>query len=604
LVKKINFSQGYYKKSIMKKIVFIFMFLHVVSYSQKELWGVNSGYIGSNSEPPFGYPPYFGNIIKYDINGENVQIMHEFDAINGKTPVGRLFMASNDKLYGTTREGGLTSYTNDDGSISNISEGLGTVYEYDLVLNKFRVVKFFSSLNGYGPQIGFIEPNPGILIGASSFSIIKFNYITGLLSTYPGPLGTNYITGNLTKASDGNIYGTTARAFDACPSIGNSNLPYNGTIIKFNPITNVVSSFRFDCDWSKGVSPNGDLVELSLGKLYGTTLYGGSFGISTSNQYSGGVLFEFNILSNTYTKKIDFDNNTGRQPKQIIKATSGKVYGICSAYGPIQECFGNINPTNGTIFEYQPLTNTVSNLYNFNACNNGQLDRGKFLMQASTGDFFGFANTADYNFLFKYNATSGEVTLPLNTSTNFNTIRTNNLIEICRKPSYQEILIDNYTISTGNDFTYNVLNTNATGYQWQQNNINVTGQTTGVLNLVNSTSSNSGVYKCIMTNECGTTVTDPITINVSNLGNNQVEASLEGAIKLFPNPANTIVNIELPKSTDLKIENLKIHNLLGKEVYKVANGSTKIDVSSLAKSIYIVSIKTNYGEWNGKLMKD
>ena len=67
-------------------------------YAQKELWGVNTG--NDNG------PGYYGNITKYDIYGENPVIMHEFDSIHGYNPKGRLFLASNGKLYGTTQKGG------------------------------------------------------------------------------------------------------------------------------------------------------------------------------------------------------------------------------------------------------------------------------------------------------------------------------------------------------------------------------------------------------------------------------------------------------------------------------------------------------------------
>jgi hypothetical protein len=60
----------------MKKIItFLFIFpLWGLGglYAQKELWGVNTGSEYSVNDPA----AYFGNITKYDINGENPVIMH------------------------------------------------------------------------------------------------------------------------------------------------------------------------------------------------------------------------------------------------------------------------------------------------------------------------------------------------------------------------------------------------------------------------------------------------------------------------------------------------------------------------------------------------
>jgi len=75
----------------MKNIItflFIFPLIGIGGYAQKTLIGVNTGNPGLT-------PPYYGNITQYDINGENPAIVYEFDGIDGSTPVGKLFLASN-----------------------------------------------------------------------------------------------------------------------------------------------------------------------------------------------------------------------------------------------------------------------------------------------------------------------------------------------------------------------------------------------------------------------------------------------------------------------------------------------------------------------------
>ena len=176
------------------------------------------------------------------------------------------------------------------------------------------------------------------------------------------------------------------------------------------------------------------------------------------------------------------------------------------------------------------------------------------------------------------------------------------VIEICRKPSYQEIIINTFDTCIGGSFTYDLQNDNATSYVWQKNGVNVAGQTTGVLNLTNITTSNAGTYTCVMNNECGTTTTMPINITVNCLGVNTI-ANLEKAIKLYPNPTNSNLTIELPTNIDVKITSLKVTDLLGKEVLLSNNGTTNMDVSHLSNGIYILTLETNYGNWNEKFVK-
>ncbi|WP_395043672.1 T9SS type A sorting domain-containing protein [Flavobacterium sp.] len=54
---------------------------------------------------------------------------------------------------------------------------------------------------------------------------------------------------------------------------------------------------------------------------------------------------------------------------------------------------------------------------------------------------------------------------------------------------------------------------------------------------------------------------------------------------------------------DVTITSLKVIDLLGNEVLLSTNGINKIDVSDLSSGIYIISLVTNYGNWNGKFVK-
>ena len=586
----------------MKKIIlFIFLLLSICnSNAQRVLLGVTRDAGGSSQ----------GDIIQYNIDGEFGKSVHEFNFLTGKTPEGKVFLASNGKLYGTTNYGGIGGTAPGPGIANN---GYGVLYEYDLILDKYRVVHYFNYTApnniAINPTSGLIEPIPGKLYGGTywgSFFVydIATETVTSLSHDYTFA-GMGGIYADLVKASNGFVYGISVYTYP-CPSLTPSQ-PNNGRIVRINTTTNTAQKVAdFNCDTSQGGGALGILIEALPNKLYFASRGGYQFIPDLGIGYPSGSIVEFNTATNTITSKFLFDafNSTGVTPYCLVQGDNGNLFGVCGTGGDTYNQgaidlgnFGILQKT-GTIFEYNPTTNSIVKLIEFPSNRYAPLS----IIKLSTGEFAGNIGAIA---LFKYNLTTNTLQFPdFSTSVSTGALYTHNLIEICRKPAYQEIVVNSFTINNGDNFSYDVQNTNATTYQWQQNGINVTGQTTGVLNLNNVTTANSGVYTCVMTNECGITTTAPLTVTVSNLGVNEVIASLEGTVKLFPNPANTFVNIELPKNITVTISDLKINDILGKQVYKSKDGSTKIDVSTLAKGVYILALKTNYGNWNGKFVKE
>lgn len=96
-----------------------------------------------------------------------------------------------------------------------------------------------------------------------------------------------------------------------------------------------------------GNSPSHPILA-SNGKLYGLTKLGGANNV--------GVLYEYDILTSTYTKKLDFSSTTlGSQPNyNMIQTDTNILYGVTR--------FGGTNNL-GTIFEYNYNTNTFIKKY-------------------------------------------------------------------------------------------------------------------------------------------------------------------------------------------------------------------------------------------------
>jgi len=116
---------------MIKKIsVLLFLILTVTnSMAQKELWAIG----GTNVSLPG--PEYNGTLLKFDINVEHEQVIHNFNFPTGITPRGKLFLASNGKLYGTASAGGFTS--------SFLNEGAGVLFEYDFDFKPIRSHSLF-----------------------------------------------------------------------------------------------------------------------------------------------------------------------------------------------------------------------------------------------------------------------------------------------------------------------------------------------------------------------------------------------------------------------------------------------------------------------------
>jgi uncharacterized repeat protein (TIGR03803 family) len=96
----------------------------------------------------------------------------------------------------------------------------------------------------------------------------------------------------------------------------NGGINSEGVIFEYNLTTNTYTKkFDFDLNNSRAY-PQGNLMKSSNGKLYGMTHNGGA--------NDCGVLFEYNHVSDTFTKKLDFNNTNGRNPlyTQLIEVLS------------------------------------------------------------------------------------------------------------------------------------------------------------------------------------------------------------------------------------------------------------------------------------------
>ncbi len=568
----------------MKKIILLILFTNFLAFSQKELWGVNNQNVNGLA----------GIIGKYNINGENGSVVHTFNYnSNGNSPTSKLFMASNGKLYGTTVAGGLNS-------INNPQNAFGVLFEYDVILNKYSVKHNFivgNSLSAY--KSNFIEPVSGILFGAIGTKVYKYELSTATLTFLSGEA--DYFIINIAKGSDGYLY-CRSISTSMCPGaafIGNIN---PGTLIRVDMINNSIQKInQFSCDNTiyGAAGYTGPLLQPQINKFYSNNTYGGIPG----NISGKGTLFEFNTLTNTLTKKIDFDGETmGENPVDLIDGGSGKLYGVCQNGGPAAQFWKK-----GTLFEYTIATNTINTLFNFGDTDSNGIDTFESpicLLKTSTGNLIGML---DQTAPFLYNLTTNQ--LKQTCIGNCGIYGLQNLIEICRKPSYQEFLVNTFTSEVGAAFNYNINNDNATTFFWKKGTTVLPLQITGNLNFASITFNDSGIYNCTMNNECGETITANLTINVSNLSIETIE-DYRTLISLYPNPAKGNINLKYPENRGVKGLKYKITNLLGQIileneiVHKPNMTEIIIETTGFANGVYQVTLTTDKGNWFGKFVKE
>src|SRR6218665_117939 len=567
-----------------KKLLCIACILMITStYSQKELWGYRVVY---NYQTPQLPGLNDGKIIKIPLDGldGNVlepEVMHEFDVtgLQGKFPRGRLFQASNGKLYGVTGYDGYDS-----------GQGIpqGVLFEYDLSINTYKVLSNILVTSNFG----VIEPLPGMIYGTTNGgnSIFKYNINTEemtIVASIPGFMAENgfwlpSFIGELMKASDGYVYGVASPA----PMTG-SRMPAG--IYRLDLQTNqLVKQYVFGTD-----SPifQTKLVEGMPGKLYGAGYGGVHVGPSGVAPGGSGTMFEYTIATNSTVKIFDFDYATiGAHPSPII-ASGGKLYG--GLFGNNVDSYPNAA---GSMVAYD-LANQSIALHSLSGNEAGIQHPVGMQFMATDGNIYGSYPSGIYQFNPVTEVVSRVASI-INAGYDLG-----DLIEICHKPSYHSFETASLVACSGNPFVFDVQNTNATTYVWRKGSAILASQTSGILDIANVTLSDTGIYTCTMTNECGTTVTMPLQLTVENCLGLDEATRLKNAIRIYPNPVSNSLSLDLPNAPSLEIRNISISNILGQTVYSTSERNSAVDVSSLKAGIYLLSIKTNEGDWNGKFIK-
>lgn len=150
-------------------------------------------------------------------------------------------------------------------------------------------------------------------------------------------------------------------------------------------------------------------------------------------------------------------------------------------------------------------------------------------------------------------------------------------------------------VVTGNSPTYSFSVTNGqniTGYSWNFGDNSTPVTTANPSHTYNVSTPTNFTVELTLTNECGSVTLSKEVRDVMPNSLKDLNLSAD-VLKLYPNPAKHSLTIE--NESGLKIEGIKIYNILGQEVSTkvLNNNATKqtIDVSHLAGGMYHIRIQ-------------
>jgi len=493
-----------------------------------------------------------GVLFEYDPASSTFTKKLDFNLTDGESPLGSLAQASNGKLYGTTNGGGAT--------------GNGTLFEFDPATAMYTKKVDFIGENGLSPEGSLVLAANGKMYGMTSDggtnnAGVLFEYDPAT-SVFIKKLDFNYTTtggnpnGSLVLAGNGKLYGMTA--------YGGVN--DKGVIFEYDPATNIYTK---KIDFSSGIGgyqPEGDLMQATNGKLFGMTRLGGTHDL--------GVIFEYDIATNTITKKVDFTGANGSSPTgNLVQAPNGKLYGVTER--------GGAN-TIGVLFEYDPATNVYAKKLDFNGTTNGGTPNGS-LELSSNGKLYGFTTSGganNFGVLFEYDAATNTYTKKQDFAgaNGAYPYKGSLLYSYCVVPAKPTV-----SITDANTESPTLTSSSAIGNQWYLNGAAINGATNATYQTTQA-----GIYKVRVKDD----------VCLSDFSNDQAMivtgdiSTKASTASIYPNPVSAWLTVKLDDSQVNK--SVSIYQVTGNKMTsrEVSENETKFFVGDYSQGIYLVRIET------------
>jgi uncharacterized repeat protein (TIGR03803 family) len=300
-------------------------------------------------------------------------------ATSGAFPEGGMVEDKSGKFFGTTLIGGPA-----DG---------GTLFEVKAGSSSIITLATFTGADGAYPSGSLIEDAGGNLFGTTQggganglgvvFELAAGSGTNTTLASFDGTSGANPTCG-LVEDGSGNLFGTT----------NNGGANGLGVVFEVAAGTGTITALA-SFDGTNGATPFAGLVADSSGNLFGTAFFGGA--------NNDGTVFELQARSSTITPLASFDGANGANPYGgLLDDSGGNLFGTAQTGGATN---------NGTVFEVQAGSGTITHLASFNGPDGAQPLAG--LIEDNSGNLFGTTQsggTVNAGAVFEVKAGSGAIT--------------------------------------------------------------------------------------------------------------------------------------------------------------------------------------------------
>jgi len=428
-------------------------------------------------------PSGYGTMFEYNPSNDSFYVRVNFSNTNGQPLYNAMTQHSNGNIYGTVRGGGTYGY--------------GNLFEYNPSTHVFTVkYSFNTGSNGTNPVMRMAEAPNGKLYGMTyGPSGVIFEYDPST-NTYTKKISFNssshgiYPTASLTLASNGLLYGTTSQ--------GGTNT--NGVLFSYDYSNNTFTKLvEFGNNlYGNGKSPLGGVMQASNGNLYGTCNLGGA--------NNNGILYEYNLLNNSFTKILDLADSIGGGPHLNIPVEFG-ITGLQIGNVSSTFCAGETDS-----ISYSATGNYVSG-NTFSAELSDQY--GSFNSPLSIGSVT-TTSSGSISITIPTSVAQGNGYRIRITSSNpvFTSSDNGSDITINPRPSGSDVTISanpGLTACSGDTIDLSVPTGSGYTYQWKLNNSNISGATNS-----NYQVNTSGNYRVVVTNSFGCSRQGPVVSPVFN----------------------------------------------------------------------------------------